>query len=47
MNAESYWQLFMMTGSPEAYLLFNEARKAEEGHVFNDSGLGAQSNTIQ
>ena len=47
MDAKSCWQLFMMTGSPEAYLLYNEARRAEEGYVFDDSGLGAQSNAIQ
>ena len=47
MDAQSYWQLFMMTGSPEVYLLYNKARKAEEGNVFDGSGLSAQSNTIQ
>jgi hypothetical protein len=47
MNAQGYWQLFLMTGSPEAYLLYNEARKTEERNVFDGSGLGAQSNTIQ
>lgn len=47
MNARSYWQLFMMTGLPEAYLLYSEARRTEEKSVSDNSGLSAQSNTIQ
>lgn len=47
MNSQGYWQLFMKTGLPEAYLLYNEARRAEEKHVFESSGPCAQSNTIQ
>lgn len=47
MDAQSYWNLFLMTGSPEVYLLFNEARRAEEEHVFEGTGPGAQNNTIQ
>lgn len=47
MDSKSCWQLFMMTGSPEAYLLYNETRRAEGKYVFDDSGLSAQSNTIQ
>ena len=47
MNSQGFWRLFMMTGLPEMYLLYNEARRAEEENVFDSSGLGAQSNTIQ
>ena len=27
MNAGGYWQLFLETGAPEMYLLYNKARK--------------------
>ena len=33
MNAQNYWQLFMETGAPEMYLLYQMARKREENHV--------------
>lgn len=47
MNAQLYWQLFLKTGSPEVYLMYNEARRAEEADVFNNSGAGAPCNTVQ
>lgn len=47
MNAQSYWQLFIETGAPEMYLLYNKARKAEDTHVFDHSGTGASGNSLQ
>lgn len=47
MNAQSYWQLFLETGAPEMYLLFNKARKAEDIHVLDNSGTGASGNSLQ
>lgn len=47
MNAQNYWQLFLDTGAPEMYLLYNKARKTEDIHVFNDSGTGASGNSLQ
>lgn len=47
MNAKGYWQLFLDTGAPEMYLLYNKARKAEESHVFEDTGAGTQGNSLQ
>lgn len=38
MNAQDYWNIFMDTGAPEMYLLYNQARRMEEQHVFNDPG---------
>ena len=38
MNAESYWQLFMETGAPELYLLYQMARKTEEDYVSDHTG---------
>lgn len=47
MDSQSYWQLFLETGAPEMYLLYNKARKMEDVHVFNDTGSGASGNCIQ
>lgn len=47
MNAHSFWQLFLETGAPEMYLLYNKARKMEEIHVFDDSGLGSSGDSLQ
>ena len=47
MNAQDYWQLFLETGSPEIYLLYNNARKMESSHVYNDSRPGIAGHTIQ
>ena len=47
MDAQSYWQLFLETGAPEMYLLFNRARKAEDFNVLDDSGTGASGNSLQ
>ncbi len=47
MNAQEYWQLFLETGAPEMYLLYNKARTMEESNVFNSQGIGTQSDGIQ
>lgn len=47
MNANGFWQLFLDTGAPEMYLLYNKVRKSEEADVFENSGTGSQSNTLQ
>lgn len=46
MEALNYWQLFLETGAPEFYLMYNKARKMEKGNVFNCSGPGAPGNTL-
>lgn len=38
MNAANYWDLFLDTGAPEMYLLYQMTRKTEENHVPDDSG---------
>ena len=38
MNATDYWNFFLETGAPEYYLLYQNALKMEESHVFDDSG---------
>lgn len=47
MNSENFWQLFMETGAPEMYLLYNKARKMEETHVSDGPGTGAESFGLQ
>ncbi len=47
MNAQDYWKIFLETGAPEMYLLYNRARRMEEHNVCNDpgpcsAGLGLQ-----
>lgn len=42
MDSRNYWQLFMETGAPELYLLYNQAKKAEGLHVLDDTGLGTE-----
>ena len=41
MNANDYWTVFLETGAPEMYLMFNRARKMEEENVFDDPGTGS------
>ena len=47
MNAKNYWQMFLETGAPEFYLLYNDARKMENEYVLDSSGIGASCHTVQ
>lgn len=47
MDCHIFWQLFLDTGAPEMYMLYNSLRKKENGDVSDDSGFGAANNTIQ
>lgn len=47
MNAGDYWQVFLETGAPEMYLLYNYARRMEDQHVPDSPGAGFESNTLQ
>ena len=38
MTSKDYWQVFMETGAPEMYLLYQQARKLEENHVSDHPG---------
>ncbi|MBQ7331371.1 MAG: hypothetical protein IJW94_06235 [Oscillospiraceae bacterium] len=37
MEAKDYWNLFLETGAPEAYLLYNRALKMEAKGVSEDT----------
>lgn len=47
MMASDYWQLFLETGLPEMYLLYNNARKLEQSDVCNHSGPGSAGHSLQ
>lgn len=47
MNAMDYWQLFLETGAPEAYLMYSKQLKSEGSHVFDDSGHRPESYGLQ
>lgn len=47
MNAELFWQVFIETGAPEAYLLFQKMRRTEGGHVSDNQSTGAESYGLQ
>lgn len=47
MKSEMCWQLFLETGSPEAYLMYNEAKRMEQSYVSEHKGLGGTSHTLQ
>ena len=47
MNAANYWELFLETGAPEMYLLYQQARKSEEKHVSDHSGHCAEGYGLQ
>ena len=47
MKSMDYWNLFMETGAPEAYLMYSKRLKWEERHVFECPGNRPQGNGLQ
>ena len=47
MTSAELWQTFLQTGAPEAYILYNQAKRMEESHVFEDNGTCASGNELQ
>ena len=47
MTSQDYWQMFLETGAPELYLLYNNARKVENGYVPDNSGPGTPGHSLQ
>ena len=47
MNTSIFWQMFLETGAPEMYLLYNRARKTEGEHVSDDPGIGPAGESLQ
>lgn len=47
MNAQDYWQVFLETGAPEMYLLYNNARKMETSYVLDSPGPCPEGYSLQ
>lgn len=47
MTKDDYWHLFLATGSPEAYLLYNQAKRMDSSHVSDHESTGASGNRLQ
>lgn len=43
MQSTDYWQIFLDTGAPEAYLLYHEAKRVEMTHVSDNSGTRSEN----
>ena len=47
MNAAEYWQVFLETGAPEAYMAYTRALKMEENYVPENPGFGIAGHRLQ
>ena len=47
MEARDYWQLFLETGAPEAYLLYSRQVKSEAQYVLDHSGRRPEGDGLQ
>lgn len=47
MEAKEYWQLFLETGAPEAYLLYSKQVKSEVQNVLDHSGRRPAGDGLQ
>ena len=47
MKSDDYWQLFLETGAPEAYLLYSKQLKSEAQYVYDNSGHRASGHGLQ
>ncbi len=47
MKSQDYWQLFLETGAPEAYLMYTKAMKSEAGYVPECPGYCSEGNRLQ
>ena len=47
MKAMDYWRIFMETGAPEAYVMYNQAKRLENAHVSDDPRVSAPGHRLQ
>lgn len=47
MNAPDYWQLFLETGAPEIYLMYQMVKRKETPDVPYNSRPGASGHGLQ
>ena len=47
MDSKQCWQVFMDSGIPEYYLMYQQLKKMEESHVSYDLGTGTSGLSVQ
>lgn len=47
MPSQDYWNLFLETGMPEAYLMYKSVLKTESANVLDDSRPGSTGHGLQ
>ena len=47
MQAQDYWKIFLETGAPEVYVMYNQARRMEEADVSDHQGSGVAGVGLQ
>ena len=47
MNAKDYWNLFLDSGAPEYYLMYQRQLKMEAPYVLDDPGHRAPGHGLQ
>lgn len=47
MRSKDYWDIFMETGAPEAYLSYTKALKMEASHVSDNTGAMPAGHGLQ
>lgn len=47
MDSKFMWDIFLETGAPEAYLLFQKIRRTEEHRVSDDKSACAPGHGLQ
>lgn len=47
MMAADYWKIFMETGAPEAYVLYNQAKRMEREYASDNSRPGTAGHGLQ
>lgn len=47
MTEKDYWRIFMATGSPEAYMLYCQAKRTGDIHVSDNESAGTALNRLQ
>ena len=47
LSAADYWKLFAQTGSPEAYMLYSQKLRMEEGNAPEDPSPGPAGYGLQ
>ncbi len=47
MNSHFFWNVFIQTGAPEAYLLYQRAKRMEDVYVPDNQSLSAEGEGIR